>query len=318
MSLVEAELVAVAPDRETLLTIGVFDGVHIGHKYLISRLREIAASKNLASGVITFRKHPFEILAPEVMLPYLTSCEEKVELLKAEKVDYVIPLTFDRALADTSARDFVTLLYNLLRMRGLVVGIDFSLGKDRQGTIPALREMGVEMGFSVDVVDPLDFHGETVSSTRIRKFLKEGNFRKVFEYLGRSFSLSGPVVSGDRRGRTLGYPTANIAVDAVQTLLPNGVYATWAHIDGKLFKSVTNIGKRPTFGDKEPTVETFIIDFQGDLYGKEVKLDIIDLIRHEKKFANTEDLKKQIAADIEFSRSCLDFQPGSPPSTGSC
>jgi riboflavin kinase/FMN adenylyltransferase len=318
MHLYEEELAAVSPDRETLLTVGVFDGVHIGHKYLISHARQIAGSKHLASGVITFKKHPLEVLAPETVLPYLTNCEEKVELLKAEKVDYVIPLTFSREMADLSAREFVTLLIKYLKMRALVVGMDFSLGKNREGDIPTLRKLGDELGFTVDMVEPLDFHGEVVSSTRIRKFLKEGNLRKVSEYLGRTFSLNGIVTGGDRRGRTIGFPTANIETDSVQSLLPDGVYATWTDIDGKQYPSVTNIGKRPTFRKKERTVETYVIGFQGDLYGKELKLEIVDLLRREKKFENAEELKKQIAEDIENSKAVLGLPLNSSGSTCSC
>jgi riboflavin kinase/FMN adenylyltransferase len=205
-----------------------------------------------------------------------------------------------------------------LKMRALVVGKDFSLGKNREGDIPALTKLGKELGFSVDVVEPLDYHGEIVSSTRIRKFLKEGNLKKVSEYLGRTFSLNGIVTGGDRRGRVLGFPTANIEADSVQSLLHDGVYATWTDIDGKQYPSVTNIGKRPTFGKHDRTVETFVIDYQGDLYGKELKLEIVDLLRREKKFENADELKKQIAEDIENSKVALGLPINSSGSTCSC
>lgn len=303
--LVEEELTRVSPEKETLLTIGVFDGVHLGHKYLISKLKKSAEQENLLSGVVTFRQHPLEVLAPETVLPYLTNCEEKVELLKAEMVDIVVPLTFTPELAELTAREFIGLLKKHLRMRGLVVGPDFTLGKNREGNISVLRELGHEIGFSVMMVAAMNFFGEEVSSTAIRRYLQEGDLKNVSKLLGRTFSLQGVVVKGEGRGRTLGFPTANLEVDSVQSLLPEGVYATWTHIDGEKYASVTNIGKRPTFGSNDRTVETYIIDFSGDLYDRELKIDIVDLLRGETKFKNTDELKEQIVDDIEKGKAAL-------------
>jgi riboflavin kinase/FMN adenylyltransferase len=307
--LVEEELTRVSPEKDTLLTIGVFDGVHLGHKYLISKLKKSAEQENLLSGVVTFRQHPVEVLAPETLLPYLTNCEEKVELLKAEGVDIVIPLTFTPELSNLTAREFTGLLKKHLRMRGLVVGPDFTLGKDREGNISVLRELGREMGFSVMMIAAMNFFGEEVSSTAIRKYLQAGDLKNVSKLLGRTFSLQGVVVRGEGRGRTLGFPTANLEVDSVQSLLPEGVYATWTHIGDEKYASVTNIGKRPTFGTNGRTVETYIIDFEGDLYGRELKIDIVDLLRRETKFNNTDELKKQILDDIEKGKAALGLSP---------
>jgi riboflavin kinase/FMN adenylyltransferase len=303
--LVEEELARVSPEKDTLLTIGVFDGVHLGHKYLISKLKKSAEQENLLSGVVTFRQHPLEILAPETVLPYLTNCDEKVELLKAEKVDIVIPLTFTPEMAGLTAREFAGLLKKYLKMRGLVIGPDFTLGKDKEGNVSVLRELGREMGFSVTMVAAMNFFGEVVSSTAIRKYLQEGNLKNVSKLLGRTFSLQGVVVKGEGRGRTLGFPTANLEVDSVQSLLPEGVYATWIHIGDERYPSVTNIGKRPTFGSNGRTVETYIIDFKGDLYGRELKIDIVDLLRKETKFKNTDELRHQIRDDIEKGKVAL-------------
>ena len=307
--LVEEELTRVSPEKDTLLTIGVFDGVHLGHKYLISKLKKSAEQENLLSGVVTFRQHPVEVLAPETLLPYLTNCEEKVELLKAEGVDIVIPLTFTPELSNLTAREFTGLLKKHLRMRGLVVGPDFTLGKDREGNISVLRELGREMGFSVMMIAAMNFFGEEVSSTAIRKYLQAGDLKNVSKLLGRTFSLQGVVVRGEGRGRTLGFPTANLEVDSVQSLLPEGVYATWTHIGDEKYASVTNIGKRPTFGTNGRTVETYIIDFDGDLYGRELKIDIVDLLRRETKFKNTDELKEQILDDIEKGKAALGLSP---------
>ena len=307
--LVEEELAAISPEKDMFLTIGVFDGVHLGHRYLISKLKEAAKQNNCLSGVITFRWHPLEVLAPGTAPPYLTSSEEKVALLRAEKVDHAIPLSFTAELANLTAREFIGLLQKYLRMRGLVVGPDFTLGKDREGTISVLRELGEETGFSVTVVEFKNLSGEVVSSTAIRQHLAQGEILNVSRMLGRTFSLQGPVIKGDGRGKILGFPTANIEVDSVQSLLPEGVYATRVVIDGISYRSVTNIGKRPTFGDNERNVEIYVIDFQGDLYGKELKLDIVDLLRGEKKFDSPDDLKRQITEDITRAKSLLGKTP---------
>jgi riboflavin kinase/FMN adenylyltransferase len=309
--LVEEELAGISPEKEMLLTIGVFDGVHLGHKYLISKLKKSAEQENLLSGVITFRQHPLEVLAPGTVLPYLTNCEEKVGLLKAEKVDAVIPLTFTRELADLNATEFISLLKKHLRMKGLVVGTDFTLGKDREGNISVLRELGREMDFSVTVVAPMNFFGEIVSSTAIRKYLQEGDLKNVSKLLGRTFSLQGTVAKGDGRGHVLGFPTANLEVNNMQSLLPEGVYATWIHIGDERYPSVTNIGKRPTFGANERAVETHVIDFSGDLYDRELKIDIVNLLRREKRFDSAEELKQQIIDDIEKSKTVLGLTPES-------
>lgn len=307
--LFEEELARVSPEKNTLLTIGVFDGVHLGHKYLISKLKKSAEQENLLSGVVTFRQHPLEVLAPETVLPYLTNCEEKVELLKAEGVDIVVPLTFTAALAGLTAREFTGLLKKHLRMHGLVLGPDFTLGKDREGNVSVLRELGREMGFSVMMIAAMNFFGEVVSSTAIRKYLEEGDLKNVSKLLGRTFSLQGVVVRGDGRGKTLGFPTANLEVDSVQSLLPEGVYASWIHVDDEKYPSVTNIGKRPTFGSNDRTVETYIIDFSGDLYDRELKIDIVDLLRKETKFNNIDELKQQILDDIERGKASLGLAP---------
>ena len=243
---------------------------------------------------------------------HCAACAQTIEkaLLKAEGVDIVVPLTFSPELADLTAREFTRLLTKHLRMRGLVVGPDFTLGKDRKGSISVLRELGSEMGFSVTMIAAMNFFGEVVSSTSIRKYLEEGDLKNVSKLLGRTFSLQGIVVRGDSRGRALGFPTANLEVDSVQSLLPEGVYATWAHIGDEKYPSVTNIGKRPTFGSNDRTVETYIIDFSGDLYDRELKIDIVDLLRRETKFHNTDELKQQILDDIERGKTALGLAPG--------
>lgn len=304
--LVEKELAEFSPKKDTVLTIGVFDGVHLGHKYLISQLKEQARQRNRLSGVVTFRQHPQEVLSPQAGLPYLTSLAEKVSLLKNEGLDIVVALTFDHDLAKLSARQFVTLLKKYLRMVGLVIGPDFALGRGRRGDAEALRRLGKEMGFTVTVVSPVKVNGEVVSSTAIRQALARGDMTKVVRLIGRSFSLQGAVTTGVGRGSQLGFPTANLEVDAKRAIPADGVYATWAHIDGQAYQSMTNIGWRPTFGGPGRTIETYILDYRDNLYGRELKIDIIERLRDEKRFASAEELKKQIAEDIKRGRAILD------------
>jgi riboflavin kinase/FMN adenylyltransferase len=305
--LVEEELADFSPIKDTLLTIGVFDGVHLGHRHLISVLKKHAAERNLLCGVVTFRRHPLDIIAPETCLPYLTGIDEKVRLLKNEGVDFVVPLTFNTELAGLSAGQFAGLLKKHLRMRGLVIGPDFALGKDREGDAATLSKIGKVLDFTVEVVPPMKINGDIASSTAIRKAIAEGDMAKVIRLIGRPFRLLGDVVAGDGRGTKLGFPTANLEIDSRQTLPPEGVYATRTHLGDKEYKSVTNIGKRPTFGDNPRTIETYIIGFSGNIYGKPMKIDIIERLRGEKRFDTVEDLKKQVFEDIEKSKTILDF-----------
>ena len=303
---VEEELARLSPQQDMLLTIGVFDGVHLGHKHLLAKLIEQTRQQNLLPGVVTFRQHPQELLSPQTKLPFLTDLSERNNLLKNEGVAVIIPLLFTAELAEFSARQFVALLQKHLRMRGLVIGPDFALGKNREGDTDTLRKLGQEMHFSVTVVPPLVLNGEAVSSTAIRKALADGDMRKVHRLAGRSFSLHGDVVKGAGRGMSLGFPTANMAVNAARALPPDGVYTSWAYIDGKTYQAMTNIGKCPTFAGGKRTVETHIVDYHGDLYGQDLKIDIMDRLRDEKKFETVEELKQQMAKDVERGRAMLD------------
>ena len=306
---VENELAQFSPPKETLLTIGVFDGVHLGHKFLISEVVSLAAGQNLLSCVITFRQHPRDLLSPKTKLLYLCSVPERIKLLKNEGVDIVVALSLDRELAKLSAREFVTLLKKYLKMRGLVIGPDFSLGRNREGNTNALRSLGAELGFSVTIVAPKIIDGEVASSTAIRQALADGNMEKVTRLLGRPFSLRGKVARGEHRGTGLGFPTVNLSVDTKMALPPDGVYATRAYIGGQEFQAVTNIGRRPTFGENnERTIESFILNYKQDIYGKEVKIDIIQRFREEKSFDNVEELKKQIAEDVKRGTAILNAQ----------
>ncbi len=301
----EQELAEVAPAKDTLLTIGVFDGVHVGHKYLFSQLIKQAKERGLLSGVVTFRQHPQEVLKQATRLPRLTTTDDKTALIKAVGVDFVVALTFTKETAQIGARDFMTLLQKHLRMKGLVVGADFALGKGREGNIENLRKLGSEMGFSLTVISPIIMNGQVASSSAIRAALTSGDMDTVHRLLGRYFSLSGPVVAGEGRGRKLGFPTANMQVDRQQALPTDGIYATIATVEGKTYKSVTNIGRRPTFDGVDRSVEVFLLDFNGDLYGKKLRIDIVERLREEKKFNSVDELMAQITKDVEHGRKVL-------------
>ncbi len=306
--LVEEELARFSSNKESVLTIGVFDGVHLGHQRLISELLNQAKKRKMISGVVTFRHNPEKLLSHHNKLPFLTDIEERLDLLKQEGVSMIIPLSFTPELAQLSARRFVTLLQKYLNMCGLVVGEDFALGKEREGNTDNLKKLGRSMSFDVIVVPPLAINGETVSSTTIRKALAAGDMLKVRELTGRPFNLTGKVVTGYGRGVSLGFPTANLEIASEHVLPPDGVYAGRAYINGNVYPSMVNIGKNPTFGVNKRTVEAYLMNYHGDLYGSDLQLDIISRIRGEKKFDSIDELKRQVAEDIRQGKKILDAE----------
>ena len=303
MEIVE-ELARIKPEREMALTIGVFDGVHLGHQWLITKLKEKANKLGLLNGIITFDRHPETILAPGNALPYLTSLEERLSLLKGLGVDHLIVLSFTEKLAKLEARNFIELLKRYLKLRLLVVGPDFALGKGREGNVAFLRSLGKELDFEVEVVPPLKLENETVSSTLIRKALAQGDMERVARMLGRNFKLSGEVVHGESRGGSL-FPTANLKIADNHALPADGVYATQAYFNNIKYEAVTNIGVRPTFGPGKRTVETHLLDFSGDLYQSKLTIEFAVRLRDEIRFDTPEKLKAQIEKDIEQAREIL-------------
>ena len=302
MSVID-ELIRIQPAREMVLTVGVFDGVHPGHQYLISKLKEKSKEKGLLSGVVTFSWHPKALLAPQAELPYLTSLEERIKLIKDMGVDHVIVLSFTSELAQLTARKFVGLLKENLKMRGLMIGPDFALGQGREGNADMLRSLGQELGFAVEVIPPVMMGGRIISSTAIRQALAKGDVDNVTKMLGRHFQLSGTVVHGDHRGGDLlGFPTANLSVMSNHALPADGGYVTLAHVNDTVYRSVTNIGVRPTFGPNERAVETYILDFDGDLYGHELSIEFVRRLRGEIKFETLDKLKAQIESDVATAR----------------
>jgi len=302
---IEKALAKLTPPRETLLSIGVFDGVHLGHQHLISHLLASARQRNLMSGAITFDRHPQTVLSPRHPLPWLNNLEDKISFLRRLGVELVAVLPFTQELAKISAGNFAQLLKKYLKMRGLVIGPDFALGKDREGDASTLKALGEEMGFTVEVIPPFVLNGIAVSSTAIREALAHGDVKQVQELAGRPFSLSSQVIPASGRGRKLGFPTANLDIKPEQALPSDGIYATIAYINHEPLPSVTNIGLRPTFGGDRRWVEVYLIDYRGQLYGQKLKIDFVDRLRDERRFENAEELKAQIRKDIEQARLVL-------------
>jgi len=296
---IEQELANFAPQRETLLTIGVFDGIHTGHCYLLENLMRRAQEKNLLSGVVTFNPHPQSVLRPQDQLPWLSDLKNRVNSLQKLGINLVAVLSFTPEVSQLSALGFISLLKKYLLMRSLMIGPDFALGRGREGDADLLRSLGQEMEFSVEIVPPFTVDGEIVSSTLIRQALAQGDITKVEKLMGRHFYLVGKVITKSKRGRALGFPTANLNIQAQQALPGNGVYATLARVDSKQYASATNIGTRPTFGNSEKWVETHLLNYKGDLYGKEIRIEFVQKLREELCFASPEELRAQIGKDIQ-------------------
>lgn len=298
-----------APAGGTALTIGNFDGVHLGHQHLVRFLIERASAMGLRAGAVTLYPDPVRVLRPQLPMQYLTSLEERLELLRDLGLDLVVPLTFTSELAETAPRAFVSILREELDMRLLVMGPDNAFGRNREGSPEAMAELGKELGFEIALMPaPLSSEQVTVSSTAIRNALAGGDLPAVEALLGRRYSLRGPVVHGDHRGRTLGFPTANIGVTADRALPAFGVYATWAFVGETRRQSASSIGVRPQFDGEHPSVETFIFDFEEDLYDQTLRIELVQRLRPELKFESVEALVEQMHADVALSREILTGQ----------
>ncbi len=291
--------------RPLAVALGKFDGVHLGHQALVRFLQAQAQSRGLASGVVIFHPNPLTVLRPGIRALSLTSLDERIELLYKLGLDVVCPVTFTAELAQSSAEEFARSLREDLNMALLVAGPDLAIGRGREGTPARMEELGAQLGFEMCIIPFESLEGAKIGSGAVRAALGIGDVGEVARLLGRPFTLSGPVVTGAMRGRTIGFPTANIAVAADRELPAFGVYATRAHLDSETFDSVTNIGLRPTFDDGPPSVETFILDFDRDIYGQEIRIDLVSMLRGEEKFDNIEALKAQISRDADAARAEL-------------
>lgn len=302
-SFTAAQLTAGAPGPETALTIGVLDGVHLGHQALLRRLSAEAKKRALSPGVVTLHPHPITVLRPEIAPSYLTSLEDRMELMRDAGADWVIPLTFTGEVSEVEAEELAKAFVERLRMRMMVLGPDAAFGRGApKDTSERMRKLGSELGFEVVQIEPLMHDHERYSSTAVRKALADGDMERVAALLGRPYRIGGPVIHGFERGRTIGFPTANISVAADRALPDLGVYATRARVAGRTLTGATNIGRRPTFDEGHISIETYLLDFEGDIYGERMDLEIVARIRGEVKFASVDELKVQIANDVEAAR----------------
>lgn len=290
------------------VTVGVFDGVHLGHQHLISRLTQLAADRSLTPIVIVVHPPPQTVLEGRECWTLLTSPAYRRELLERAGVDNVIPLEFTPQIARISAFEFCEDLVRNLQMRLLVAGPDFALGYRREGDMSRLAEIGHSLGFQVQPIEYFNLPERPISSSEIRAALELGHISDANAMIGRKFEIDGQVAEGEKRGRLLGFPTANIVPDRLQFLPRDGVYAVIARCNAQSYGGVANLGVRPTFGANARLLEVHLFDFAGDIYGERFDVAFVDSIRGERQFAGVEELRSQIAVDVEAARRILTQQ----------
>ena len=287
------------------LAIGVFDGVHLGHRALIAHLARGARQAAATAVAATFDPLPIQVLAPGAPASALSDVSDRVKLLRDAGADRVVVFRFDPAFANLSADGFIDRVRGACDVRRIVVGPDFHFGRRAEGDVEKLRALGQRIGFVVDVVSPIEVDGAIVSSTRIRNLLLAGDVEAAARLLGRPYSLRGRVVHGAKRGRALGFPTINLALPKERLLPRDGIYAMWAEMGEGRFKAAASLGVRPTFGGGERVLEAYLLDYSGELYGEEVEVAFVKRLRDEIAFASPAELSAQIARDVEDTRRAL-------------
>jgi riboflavin kinase/FMN adenylyltransferase len=301
------------------LTVGIFDGVHRGHQQILRRLVAGAHQEGAPAVVLTFSPHPAVVLGGKKDFKYLTTPEERLCLLDSLGVDYVITQAFDRAFADHTAETFMNNVVQALGVRHLIIGYDTALGRGREGNAARLNEIGEKLNYSVEVIPALSDESGIISSTRIRSSIATGNVKSAAGELGRNYEISGEIIHGDGRGHRINIPTANISIPPDKVIPANGIYACWAWLEtqsldvGKPGKdsarhpAAVNVGVRPTFTPDLPTpaIEAHILDFDRDIYGERLKVEFVEYLRPEEKFATVESLVQQIRIDIDHTRKIL-------------
>ena len=283
-------------------TIGAFDGIHRGHQQLIGQVVERARVLNVESLCVTFDPHPDVVLYPERQLTYLSDRAEKERILDRLWVDHLLVFEFTHELSMLRPEEFLDRIQEQYHLVELWVGSDFALGRGRSGTISALAEIGRVEDFALHVVPPQKVDREIISSTVIRSLLTQGHVRRANRLLGRRYRITGPVETGAQRGRQLGFPTANIKPGPRRTLPADGVYAAIVPLDDKDWRAVVNLGSRPTFAEEERLLECHVLDYSGDLYGRELSVDFVARIREVRKFPSLDALREQIARDADAAR----------------
>lgn len=294
--------------KNPVVTLGNFDGVHLGHQKIFRRLIEKANRLNGTSVVYTFEPHPIKVLYPERRMPLITSYQERAALVEQLGVDVLVSAPFDRGFASRSAKEFVQeVLVGSIGAKEVLVGYDYAFGRNREGDIGLLQQLGRDLGFKVEIVPPVMMNGHAVSSSRIRSVVEEqGDVALAARMMGREFCLEGVVVEGHKRGKSLGYPTANLRLE--NELLPKpGVYAVIVRMEGgeSTWGGMANLGTNPTFSERLLSFEVHIFDFQGDLYGQRLKVALVERLREERRFPSVEALVAQLGRDEQASRAVL-------------
>ncbi|VAX29212.1 FMN adenylyltransferase / Riboflavin kinase [hydrothermal vent metagenome] len=309
MKIVRGTKNITGPIPYPVVAIGNFDGVHIGHQIIFRKTADMVRERSGTAIVFTFEPHPLKIIAPERVPPLLTSFRQKMELIEECGIDQVVCADFTRQFADQQPRDFAKdILVGLIGVREIVVGFDYAFGRGREGTIPYLKKMGEEFDFNVHVVEPVKLNDHLVSSSHVRELIEDGNVRAARNFLGRNYSILGPVVHGHHTGQAIGFPTANL--DTAKVQIPGtGVYAVRILYAGKTYQGAVNIGYNPTFNRDRLSVEVHIFDFHENIYGQEVEVIFVDRIRSEMTFQSADDLVVQIKKDIETARALLKENP---------
>jgi riboflavin kinase/FMN adenylyltransferase len=291
--------------RATVLTIGAFDGVHLGHQALIRGVVAQAHATHRLAALMTFHPHPAVVFSPDRVPQYLTTPGEKLAVLESLGLDLVVLLSFDRAVADTPAREFMQTVSRHLRVGELWLGPDFALGRNREGDVARLRELGRELGYQLHVAEPVMVDHQVISSSQIRALLRKGRVEDATRLLGRYPSLSGMVVEGAHRGRALGFPTANLEVHQERAVPADGVYAVFARLGAEGYPAVANVGVRPSFDNGQRTVETHLFEFAQDIYGCDLVIEFVARLRDEQRFEDIANLVAQIERDSEAARRIL-------------
>ena len=287
---------------DTVVTIGNFDGVHKGHQVLIEKTATYAKARGIKSAVFTFLNHPINYFVPEKVKNIFDE-KEKERLIEGFGIDYLIDIPFDKAMTQISAEQFIVkILKDKIHAKKIVVGHDFTFARNKEGTVDVLREMGHEYGIEVEIVQPIKINGIRVSSTFIRELISEGRVDEIPQYLGTPYVIEGEIIHGKANGRKMGYPTANISLKDQIINPKNGIYASRVIIDGKKYFGATNVGMNPTVNGKYLSIETNILDFDEDIYGKRVRIEFLEKIRDEKKFVSLDELRKQLDLDTGFVR----------------
>ena len=287
--------------KGTIVTLGTFDGVHLGHQKIIKKLTESAQEMGLKSLVLTFHPHPRTVLQDTSSLQLLNSTEEKKILLAHQNIDYLVIHPFDKEFSRLTAEEFVEkVLVNKFHVKKIIIGYDHRFGRNRTATIEDLIRFGAAYGFEVEQITAEEVNEITISSTKIREALHHGNIKIANQYLGSPYMLNGTVVKGQQIGRTIGFPTANIAIDSNEKLIPlNGVYIANAYIFDKKYQGIMNIGNRPTVNGQSQSIEIHLFDFEASIYDEKITIELLEYIRPEQKFDSLDALKSQIAKDKE-------------------